>query len=396
MITNEIREYFGIKIIEDKWKRLPLKGTIGGFVFIDENNILRKFIYFSDDSIFHREVDHHIEMKNDNEIVGSKGKVQKLSYSVLEKFKPHDISLFINERSIELVNCKNGVALINEQNLNLKKQEEVFSFFTNKIENSTDFEKEELTRFKADTNFKAQKFVSGDIFRVNLGGNRFAYGRVIADLKKFEKYELDKKYEWELDWRGRVCLEKYGNSSTLVDLFLNTTDNPNLKYEDLKDLKLSPSWLVRSAMFTNYIFRIVDNCNIEVNTFELPMDYETIYNYVPIYHIFKWGAGVIPFAPNDKFIELKVQLFVNIFEGLGVSVIDIEAKINLCIENSIEFDTLTFKKIRHQETYLQMAEVISQAIGFDIKNENYDSFASKFGFMTKSEIINFCKKSKKY
>lgn len=392
MITNEIREYFGITIIEDKWKRLPLKGTIGGFVFIDENNILRKFIYFSDDSVFHREIDHHIEMKNDNEIVGSKGKVQKLSYSVLEKFKPNNISLFINEKSIELVNCKNGVALINEQNLNLKKQEEVFSFFSNKMKNITDFEKEELTRFKANINFKAQKFVCGDIFRVNLGGNRYAYGRIIADLKNFKKYELDKKYEWELDWRGKVCLDKYANRSTLVDLFLTITDNPNLKYEDLKDLKLSPSWLVPSSMFINHIFTIVDNYAIEINTFELPMDYETIYNYVPIYHIFKWGAGVIPFAPNDKFIELKEQLFVNMFEGLSESIVTIEAKIKLCLENSIEFDTLTFKKIRQQDTYSQIAEVISQAIGFDIKNENYDSFASKFGFMTKSEIINFCKK----
>jgi hypothetical protein len=393
MLTNSIRRHFGIKEIDKSWKRLEVKDLWQGHLLVDNANIVQKLIYpIKENEFSYREVDYEVELNSDFKILGKRGKVQPLTASTFLKIKPEGKSFNVDETTLKLINHSNGVQLLNEYDLNWTSEKEVLDFLNEKISNPSKFDKEDLNTYLNRKKQVNQKVKQGDIFRVKLAKGKFAYGRVIADLIKFMKYDTGIISKWEVDWRGRNIFNEMIVNQTLVDYYLIITDNPNLKYNDLKKYKTTSSVSISEWFIKHEAYIIVDNAEIDPSSFDLPMSIDTYYQYVPICHIFKWGGCVVTFDP-DKKVEKQKGIIVkedqNYYNGLDNK--STEYYINSCIQGKPNYAFLNNRGDLRYSECTDLKKIISKYLDFDINDNDYDSFANKYGFMDRQKILAFTK-----
>lgn len=374
-------------------KKLEVKDLRKGYLLIDNANIIQKLIYpIKEDDFSYREVDYEVELNSEFRIVGKRGKVQPLTASTFLKIKPEGKSFDFDETTLKLINYSNGVQLFNEYDLTWSSEKEVLSFLNDKISTPTKFDEEELNTYLNRKKQVNQKVKQGDIFRVKLAKGKFAYGRVIADLIKFVKYDTGIVSKWEVDWRGRNIFNEMIVNQTLVDYYQIITDDPNLKYNDLKKYKTTSSVSISEWFVKHEGYIIVDNSEIEPSSFDLPMTIDTYYQYVPICHIFKWGGCVVTFEP-DKKVEKQKGIIVrndhNYYNGLDNK--STEYYINSCIQGNPNYAFLNNRGDLRYAECKDLKKIISNYVDFDINTNDYDSFANKYGFMDRQKILAFTK-----
>jgi hypothetical protein len=393
MLTNSIRRHFGIKEIDKSWKKLEVKDLWKGHVLIDTANVIQKLIYpVKDDDFSYREVDYEVELNSDFKIVGKRGKVQPLTASTFLKIKPEGKSFDVNETSLKLINYSNGVQLFNEYDLTWGSEKDILDFLNEKISNPNKFDKEELNTYLHRKKQVNQKVKQGDIFRVKLAKGKFAYGRVIADLIKFVKYDTGIVSKWEVDWRGRNIFNEIIVNQTLVDYFQIITDDPYLKFNDLKNYKTTSAVSISDWFIKHEAYIIVDNCEVDPLSFDLPMCIDTYYQYVPICHIFKWGGCVVAFDPDKKIEKQKGMIANNdqdYYNGLENKAT--EYYINSCLQGRPNYAFLNNKGDLRYSECTDLKKIISKYVDFDINTNDYDSFANKYGFMDRQKILAFTK-----
>lgn len=394
MLTNSIRKYFGIKQIDKSWKKLTVKDLWQGHVLVDKKNVIQKLIYPvpTDDDFSYREVDYNISLSRELKIIGKKGKVQPLTAANLLKIKPEGKELSVEKTTCQLINHVNGLALFSEYKLKWRAAKDVIEFLKQYTVKPSPFFKKELDVFLNREKVVNQKPKQGDIFRVKLAGNQFAYGRVIANLAKFLTHDTGVVSKWELDWRGRSVFNEVLINQLLVDYFQLITDNPYLKYDDLKKKKRTPATCIIDLNVKHENYTIVDQVPVAANSFDLPMGIDTHYQYLPVCHIFKWGAGAVAFAP-DKKVEQEKDLLVkkdlryrNDFGNQST-----EQYIRSCIKGKPDYAYLWNRGDLRYTEYSALRKQISKRLGFDINSFDYDAFAKKFGLMDRAAILAFTK-----
>ena len=392
MLTNKIREYYQIKPINPGWKEIELKNGYGSKVLIDKKNVLHKFIMDNSDeeSLSYREIDYNIQLTSDYKIIGKTGKAKGLSYSVLEKMKPANKYFQVSGTSIDLYNFDNGVNVLFDYNLNLKSGKDVVKYIENRIKNPSIPEKEEFEAYKINKKQKLQSIKSGDIFRIKLCHKQFAYGRVIADLDRFRNYTPPFISKLNIDFRGTLIFDKVLITPALIDLFLLRTDDPFLTPDRLAPFKTTPSLIEDSGLIKRNVFKVIGNAKIDISSFDIPMSWETYYQYKPISHIFKWGAGIKTFAPVkrlEKLAELTYPMNYNAIH-LGANE-KLDGFLSSCMAGNPNFKYVSSNGDLREPLFAEVRKIISDNIQFDIDKGDYDDFARKFGFMTKAEIISF-------
>lgn len=396
MINDTIRAYFQLKLIDNKWEKIPLKGNAYEVIYISQEGYIEKYIFKSRDSIFYKETDYHIALNNERQIVGKRGKIQKISAAVIEKIKPTNKALFINSNSISLINWDNKIQVIDEFNLKLKSEENVLEFFDTRLKNPTEFEQALRSKFLDNKKSVRQKFKAGDVFRIRLGGRKFGYGRVISDLKKLMNYKPIPVGEQNLGWKRNHIFNPFLFHPVWVDYYSHISNDPYLKVADLKNYKTTPSVQINSENLKNGNFGIIDKTEIDLESFDVPFEIETHYEYVPKYHIFKWGLGVLTFPICEKLESLRELRYPmnyrpnNLRLGAGI-----KHFIQSSIEGEISFKSISMYGDLREDLFNFTRKTISKNIGVDIDKVDYDSFAAENGFMTKKEILNYCKKKPK-
>jgi len=392
MLTNNIREHYQIKPINPYWKELELKNGYGSKVLIDKYNVLQKFIKDNSNKgrISYREIDYNIQLTSDFKIIGKTGKSKGLSYSVLEKMKPANKYFNVSSNSIDLYNFDNNINILFDYNLTLRSAKDVIKYIENRIKNTSQFEKEEFEKYISTKKQKRQLIKSGDIFRIKLSNRQFAYGRVIFDLDKFRNYKPAFVSKLNVGFRDSLIFDKVLITPSLIDLYLFKTDNPYLKPKDFEALKTTPSLIKNSELIKNNTFQIIGNTPIELSSFDIPMDWETYYQYKPITHIFKWGAGIKTFEPVkrlEKLTELTYPMKYNPISLRGIE--EFDGFLTSCLSGIPNFKYVSSNGDLREPLFSEVREIVSKNINFNIDTNDYDTFAKKFGFMTKAEILTF-------
>lgn len=395
MLTNYIREYFNIKPLKLDWKEYELKNGYGSKVFIDKNNVLQKFIMDTSDrgNILYREIDYNIQLTSDFKIISKTGKTKGLSYSVLEQMKPANKYFSVSSSNIDLYNYDNNVNILFDYNLTLKSAKDVVNYIENRIINTTAFEKEEFEKYISTKKQKRQKIKSGDIFRIKLNNQQFAYGRVIFDLEKFRHYKPVFVSQLNVGFRDSLIFDKVLISPSLIDLFLLKTDNPYLTSNDFKSLKTTPSLIKNSELIKNNTFNVIGNISIDLSTIDIPMDLETYYQFKPISHIFKWGAGIKTFEPVDKLENLSELRYPMNYNPISLRASEeFDGFLTSCLSGMPNFKYVSSNGDLREPLFSEVRKIISENINFNIDTNDYDLFAKQFGFMTKAEILSFTQK----
>lgn len=398
MLTNKIREHFGLKKIDISWKKFELKGLRPShYILIDESNVIQKLIYPQErGKLYYQEIDYEVPLDSQSKIIGKRGKIQPLTYSNFIKIKPGGKSFEVNNSSLKLINYINGVQLFNEYDLNWSSEDEVLNFLNEKILSRDNFFLEELKLFLTREKQVNQKVRQGDIFRVKLAGGRFAYGRVIANLEKFLTHQTLIVSEWSMDWRGRNVFNEILRNQMLVDFFEVITENPYLKYSELKEYPTTNSVCTSDWWVKHESYIVIDKTQIEASSFDLPMNIDTFYQSKTICHIFKWGAGVVTFEPDDKVEELmrlhyhenKNKNKNNYLQPNNKSA---EEYINSCLKGLPEYSFLDIRGDIRSADCRELLKIISEHLDFDLKSNDYDGFAKKYGFMDRKDILEFTK-----
>jgi len=388
-----MRRHFGIKEIDKSWKKLDVKDLWNGYLLIDNANVIQKLIYpVTEGDFSYREVDYEIKLNSDFKIVGKRGKVQPLTASTFLKIKPEGKFFDVDKTTLKLINYSNGVQLFNEYDLTWTSEKDVLDFLNEKISTRNKFDKEELSTYLNRKKQVNQKVKQGDIFRVKLAKGKFAYGRIIADLIKFMQYDTGIVGKWEVDWKGRNIFNEMIVNQTLVDYFQIITDDPYLKYNDLKKHETTSSISISEWFVKHEAYIIVDNSEIDPSSFDLPMSIDTYYQHVPICHIFKWGGCVVTFDP-DKKVEKQKGIIVkhdqNYYNGLDNK--GTEQYINSCIQGKPNYAFLNNRGDLRYSECTDLKKIISKYVDFDITTNDYDSFANKYGFMDRQKILAFTK-----
>jgi len=392
MLTNNIREHYQIKPIKSDWKELELKNGYGSKVLIDKKNVLQKFIMDNSDkdSISYREIDYNVQLTSDFRIIGKTGKSKGLSYSVLEKIKPANKYFSVSSNSIDLYNFDNDINVLFDYNLKLKSVKDVIKYIEKRIENTTDFEKEEFIKYINSKRQKKQPIKSGDIFRIKLNNHQFAYGRVIFDLDKFRNYKPAFVSELNVGFRNSLIFDKVLMAPSLIDLYLLKTDNPYLKPTDLKSLSTTPSLIKNSELIKSNTFQVIGNLPIDISSFDVPMAWDTFYQYKPISHIFKWGAGIKTFEPVKRLEKLTELTYPINYKPINLRTIEeLDGFLNSCLLGEPNFKYVSSNGDLREPLFSEVRKIISKNIKFDVDKNDYDKFAKQFGFMTKAEILAF-------
>jgi hypothetical protein len=390
MLTNEIREFYGISPVNDAWRKLQVKGLYNGFIFVDDQNVIRKQIRIdSGADFFYQEIDYEIQLSEDLRIIGKRGKDNPLTYASISKIKPVNKYLSISKVILELRNLKNGIELFSEYNHNWKSVTDAIKFLEEKMLYPTAFDSEQIAEYLHRKKAVNQKVRSGDIFRIKLSKGKFGYGRVIADLSKFTRYDTGIVSEWPVDIRGRCLFNDIIVSLAWVDYFLVVSDNPYLTYDNLKQYRTTPSVLVSDLYITHETYKIVGRCEIDTSSFDVPMGLDTYYQYAPICHIFKWGGCVVTFKPDEYIAKTGVPVRPEKYKtNMAAGNFPLEIFIQSSIEGKTDFSYLSRADLR-ESFFLKLRKIISKNLEFDIDSGDYDGFANKYGFMTKSDILAF-------
>jgi hypothetical protein len=392
MLTNSIREHYQIKPIKPEWKEYELKNGYGSKVLIDINNILHKFIMdnSNENSISYREIDYDIHLTNDFKIIGKTGKLKGLSYSVLEKMKPANKYFKASSNTIDLYNFDNGINVLFDYNLTFKAAKDVIKYIENRIKNTSSFEKEEFEKYLSTQKQKRQAIKSGDIFRIKLNNRKYAYGRVIFDLDKFRNYKPAFVSELNVGFRDTLIFDKVLMTPSLIDFYLLKTDNPYLKPIDFNGLKTTPSLIKNSEILKNNTFQIIGNKPIDLSSFDIPMDWETYYQYKPISHIFKWGAGIKTFEPVSKLEKLAELTYPMNYNPITLRAVEeFDGFLTSCLSGTPNYKYVSTYGDLREPLFSEVRQIISKNINFNIDENEYDTFAKQFGFMTKEEILTF-------
>ena len=392
MLTNSIREYYQIKSIKSDWKEVELKNGYGSKVLIDKKNVLQKFIMDNSDkdTISYREIDYNVQLTNDFKIIGKTGKSKGLSYSVLEKIKPANKYFSVSSNSIDLYNFDNNINVLFDYNLKFKSAKEVTKYIESRIKNTSLFEKEEFEKYISTKKQKRQAIQSGDIFRIKLNNRQFAYGRVIFDLDKFRNYKPAFISELNVGFRDSLIFDKVLMTPSLIDFYLFKTDNPYLNPKDFDALKTTPSIIKNSELIKNNTFQIIGNTAIDLASFDIPMDWETYYQYKPISHIFKWGAGIKTFEPIKRLEKLTELTYPMNYNPINLRAIEeFDGFLTSCLSGTPNFKYVSSNGDLREPLFSEVREIISKNINFNIDTNEYDKFAKEYGFMTKAEILMF-------
>ena len=392
MLTNSIREHYQIKPIKSDWKEYELKNGYGSKVLIDKENILQKFIMDNSDkgNISYREIDYNVQLTSDFKIISKTGKSKGLSYSALEKIKPANKYLRISSNSIDLYNYDNNINILRDYNLSFKAAKNVIEYLEKRIKNTNIFEKEEFEKYISTKKQKRQIIKSGDIFRIKLCNRQFAYGRVIFDLDKFRNYKPAFISELNVGFRDSLIFDKVLVTPSLIDFYLFKTDNPYLNPKDFDALKTTPSIIKNSELIKNNTFQIIGNTAIDLSSFDIPMDWETYYQYKPISHLFKWGAGIKTFEPVKRLEKLTELTYPMNYNPINLGAVEeFDGFLTSCLSGTPNFKYVSTNGDLREPLFSEVREIISKNINFNIDKNEYDKFANQFGFMTKAEILTF-------
>lgn len=400
MLTNSIREHYQIKPIKPGWKELELKDIHSSKVLIDKNNVLQKRIEdnWNKDRPFYRETDYNIRLTKDFKIITKTGKIKGLSSSALENIKPANKMFTVSSTNIDLYNFDSDVNILSDYNLKLKSANDVIKYIEKRIKNKTAFEKEEFEKFISNKRQKRQPVTPGDIFRIELNNRQFAYGRVLFDLKNFLSYTPSFAPEINDGFRESLIFDKGLMIPCLIDLYLFKSDDPYVKPGKFSSIKTTPSLITNSEFVKNNAFKIIASTKLDLTSFDVPMDWTTFNQFKPMFHIFKWGAGIKTFPPVkrlEKLRELTYPMNYKPIHCYNRVVEQWDGFLTSCLSGKPNYKYVSSNGDLREPLFSEVRKIISKNINFDIDKNEYDEFAKKFGFMTKKEILAFTQSKSK-
>lgn len=370
-LTNEIRPYVGLEVIEPHWDLIEIKQ---GYSVYFDGYVIRKRI--SGSALSYSEADVEIQTRERRLIVPktSRGKEKKLNYTSVSGFKAKGVSFSAGISShdeqchITARNSRNSVELPFSGYQQLKTKEEIVSWlqqFPTTV--PVDYDKK-IDRLK---NMKNQRYdaVPGDIFRVEIDMHTDGYVLVIGNLRQMEK---DNLFSEESVWRSVMTMPLF------VRPFLWKTTDRSPSLDNILAAPLSETTVI--VMDDNFMrggYELAYHKELEEDDIVFPIGYgpATAPEKDRIYRL-SWGLGTSFKSDADTSYKTGWK-FLNhgVYSGIVEDWFGSPA------------ERMWDKTLTHPQYEKEWIQALTE-FGFP-ENITYDEFCIKTGTLTRAEYIEY-------
>lgn len=392
-MNNTLRKKIGLKPLEKSWKQLEIKGIYED-LYVSVNNVIEKAISQDEEGVRYSETDLFIQLNAEGKMITKTGKIKNFTPSVHETIKPNHISLKIKPHEVRIANHSNNLMLMDEYDTDFNALSDAFGFIEDYLDDERSYFLATFENFKSAKKTSRKKIKSGDIFRVPIKNKLFIYGQVISPLRKIIKSDLPVIGGYDT---SNLKINVFDPNPFFLPVWIRfyelKTENPLLKGEDFETIKRTKSTIIGDYALRHSNYSIIGNREIDLSELDVPMTFDTSYNYVPEFHFFNWGAGVVTIKPNDALEKLLSESMLHYSNRINGG---LNATENKCIEVFVDyskeqksiFGSLHSTRDLRDDNLAKLKKTLFKTLGFE-DNLDYDEFAKKNGFMSKKEIIEY-------
>jgi len=374
-LTNSIRPYFGLHIIEEHWDTLQIREDY--FIYLD-GDLIKKRIFINEQS--YQEADVNILTRN-REVIApqtARGKEKKLNYTNISAVKATGIvfsaSLGNQSHSSCYIMARNAktyyqLPLTGFEHLTTKADVmEWLQQFPSKLPTDYSDKLKKLTSMKS-LRYKA---VPGDIFRVEIDLFQDGYVLVIGDLRQMQK---DNLFAEDSIWHDVMTMPLF------IRPYLLTTAERSPHLDEILSAPLAAQTrIVMDDHFMRGCYEKVGHKALTESDIEFPIGYGLTLDYgKESRYRLSWGTGTI--SKPEPTTSLKTgSRFTN--HGVCAGVFNDWLKPEEDDES---------RSLDHPQYQKERQQVLDE-FGFPA-NITYDEFNRQTGGLTRSEYINYVNKT---
>lgn len=376
-LTNSLRPYFGLHIIEDHWDTLQIREDY--FICL-EGDLIKKRIFINEYNF--QEADVNILTRNREVIVPqtARGKEKKLNYTNISAVKATGVVFSANLGNQNHICCN---IMVRNAKTYYQLPLTGFEYLTTKAD-----VKEWLDRFplqlptdysdklKKLTGMKSLRYkaVPGDIFRVEIDLFVDGYVLVVGDLRQMQK---DNLFAQDSIWHDVMTMPLF------IRPYLLTTTERSTHLDEIISAPLdAQTRIVMDDHFMRGCYEKVGHKELTESDIVFPIGYGLTLDHgkEPLYRL-SWGTGTI--SKPESITSLKTgSRFTNHGVCVGVSNDWLKS------EEDDEFGSLD-----HPQYQKERQQVLAE-FGFPA-NITYDEFNRQTGGLTRNEYINYVNSHKK-
>lgn len=188
ILTNEQRQYLGLKPIEDHYEILDIKGT---FYYFDGNRIVKEIMTsgYDEDTFFYRECELDVETAENKTIVlpkTARGKPKKLNFTATQSFRENGVYFEMTGQRVIIGNYTTQKTFYTKR-LTHGNPPTLFQSWLNEwIKETTQDDLNQLEIFKNEKRVH-QKYKEGDIFTFKINRRQYGFGKILIDVTKRRK-----------------------------------------------------------------------------------------------------------------------------------------------------------------------------------------------------------------
>ena len=264
IIVNELRKYFGLKEIEDSWKKIDVQSAnfqdFNVSIFVDGQTV-KKCIIFGNNKFKEFQLDETLSKNLDCILPKDSNKKPSTLDSIINK-SAVGVTLSFDKPNISIYNeTTNKTYYTNAFDENKPISIVEFAdWIHNWCENSTAEDVAEINEFANEKVTEPIPYKEGDVFRVKLSRNQYTYGRILLDYNKMRN---NKEKFWDI----------FMGTPVVASLYHIVTDRKNVTIDELKNLPSFPSENVMDKNFLTGEYEIIGNIPVDYKKEDYPIMY---------------------------------------------------------------------------------------------------------------------------
>lgn len=269
-LNNEQRKYLGLELVKDNWEKVSLKGDSfrsSSVLYFDKNTI-KKQVISTNTEYYELKYNEHTE---DREFIlpkTQKGKLKKLTSSVLESRTPIGTYFKFETNRIIIGNhtTQNTFYSTHFENLKFKDISDLKSWLKDFIKNSTSKDLKKIQQFSSKKR-KRVKLKEGDFFVFKVDRRNYGFGRLICDLGQLRK---DSEFKAK---KNEGIMNLIVTQPLVIKIYHFISSEKDTDLEKLKKIKSIPSQYIMDNSLFYGDYEIIGNLELEGWELDFPISY---------------------------------------------------------------------------------------------------------------------------
>lgn len=305
-LTNKQREYLGLELVEEYWKKVQLSNKC--YVYFDGDVVKKRIDYLPD---YYRENQMNEETSNEQSILLPKtkrGKEKKLTASNIMDRMGYGNYFIYNDGEILIANITTQQTYYTSDMACTECNgiDKLDSWLENWIANINEEHMQEMEKFKTAKKVHC-KYKEGDFFRFKIDCGKYGYGRILFNFDRLRKEKIP---FWDIMFGKPLVIKVYHI----------ITEEKFIDLKKLQKLPAIPAQHIMDNVFYYGEYEIIGNLQLEENELDSPIMYgsennKIIFQQGPVYKLIDFSSDVMVRGNfRNSAIGFTIRVYKNILE----------------------------------------------------------------------------------